>query len=52
MRPLTRAGLIPEGLPVSVNAVSGYSGGGRSMIAEFEDGSAPSHTATPTATAC
>src|ERR1700750_3366232 len=37
MRPLTRAGLIPEGLPVTVNAVSGYSGGGRSMIAEFED---------------
>lgn len=43
MRPLTRAGLIPEGFPVTVNAVSGYSGGGRSMIAEFEDASAPNH---------
>lgn len=42
MRPLTRAGLIPEGFPVTVNAVSGYSGGGRSMIAEFED-AAPNH---------
>ncbi len=44
MRPLTRAGLIPKDFPVTVNAVSGYSGGGRSMITEFEDASAPTHT--------
>jgi N-acetyl-gamma-glutamyl-phosphate reductase len=44
MRPLTRAGLIPENFPVTVNAVSGYSGGGRSMIAEFEDASAPAYS--------
>jgi N-acetyl-gamma-glutamyl-phosphate reductase len=44
MRPLTRAGLIPENFPVTVNAVSGYSGGGRSMITEFEDASAPIYT--------
>ncbi|MDB5460156.1 MAG: N-acetyl-gamma-glutamyl-phosphate reductase [Caulobacteraceae bacterium] len=44
MRPLTRAGLIPENFPVSVNAVSGYSGGGRSMITEFQDAAAPGHT--------
>ena len=46
MRPLTRAGLIPENMPVTVNAVSGYSGGGRTMIAEFEDKDAPNHTQT------
>jgi len=44
MRPLTRAGLIPEGFPISVNAVSGYSGGGRTMIAEFEDAASPTWT--------
>ncbi|WP_333591448.1 N-acetyl-gamma-glutamyl-phosphate reductase [Brevundimonas sp.] len=36
--PLVRAGLIPADWPVAVNAVSGYSGGGKAMIAEFEDG--------------
>lgn len=34
--PLVRAGLIPADWPLSVNAVSGYSGGGKAMIAEFE----------------
>ena len=36
IRPLVRAGLVPHDWPVSVNAVSGYSGGGRQMIEEFE----------------
>jgi N-acetyl-gamma-glutamyl-phosphate reductase len=36
MRPLVAAGLIPAGFPVTVNAVSGYSGGGKSLIQEFE----------------
>ncbi|MES2834043.1 MAG: N-acetyl-gamma-glutamyl-phosphate reductase [Pseudomonadota bacterium] len=36
--PLVRAGLIPKDQPMTVNAVSGYSGGGKSMIAEFEEG--------------
>ena len=36
VRPLIDAGLIPAGWPVTVNAVSGYSGGGKAMIAEFE----------------
>ncbi|KQM98165.1 N-acetyl-gamma-glutamyl-phosphate reductase [Sphingomonas sp. Leaf25] len=40
VRPLVRAGLIPHDWPVSVNAVSGYSGGGKAMIAEFEGGGA------------
>ncbi|MBB6123131.1 N-acetyl-gamma-glutamyl-phosphate reductase [Sphingobium subterraneum] len=39
--PLVRAGLIPADWPLSANAVSGYSGGGKAMIAEFEDGPAP-----------
>nr|MDQ2879047.1 N-acetyl-gamma-glutamyl-phosphate reductase [Pseudomonadota bacterium] len=36
VRPLVRDGLIPVDWPLSVNAVSGYSGGGKAMIAEFE----------------
>lgn len=42
LRPIVDAGLLPSDYPVTVNAVSGYSGGGKSMIASFEDGSAPS----------
>jgi N-acetyl-gamma-glutamyl-phosphate reductase len=44
VRPLVEAGLIPAIWPVSVNAVSGYSGGGKSMIAEFEDEASPAFT--------
>ena len=42
LRPLVDATLLPADYPVTVNAVSGYSGGGKSMIASFEEGSAPS----------
>ncbi|PCD01516.1 N-acetyl-gamma-glutamyl-phosphate reductase [Sphingomonas spermidinifaciens] len=38
VRPLVRTGLVPHDWPLSVNAVSGYSGGGKAMIAEFEAG--------------
>jgi N-acetyl-gamma-glutamyl-phosphate reductase len=41
LRPLVDAGPLPADYPVTINAVSGYSGGGKSMIASFEDGSAP-----------
>jgi N-acetyl-gamma-glutamyl-phosphate reductase len=41
IRPLVDAGLVPADYPVTINAVSGYSGGGKSMIAAFEGGSAP-----------
>lgn len=41
LRPLVDAGLMPADYPVTVNAVSGYSGGGKSMIASFEGGTAP-----------
>ncbi|MBD3729741.1 MAG: N-acetyl-gamma-glutamyl-phosphate reductase [Sphingomonadales bacterium] len=34
--PLVRAGLLPADWPYSVNAVSGYSGGGKALIARFE----------------
>ena len=36
VRPLIDAGLIARDWPLAVNAVSGYSGGGKAMIAEFE----------------
>jgi N-acetyl-gamma-glutamyl-phosphate reductase len=41
LRPLVDAGILPTDYPVTINAVSGYSGGGKSMIASFEDGTAP-----------
>jgi N-acetyl-gamma-glutamyl-phosphate reductase len=41
LRPLVDAGLVPADYPVAINAVSGYSGGGKSMIQNFEDGTAP-----------
>lgn len=37
LHPLLASGLIPGDWPVTINAVSGYSGGGKGMIAEFED---------------
>jgi N-acetyl-gamma-glutamyl-phosphate reductase len=36
VRPLVAAGLIPPDFPLTVNAISGYSGGGKGLIAEFE----------------
>lgn len=36
LRPLISAGLLPAGFPVSINAVSGYSGGGKPMIESYE----------------
>lgn len=41
LRPLVEAGLIPRDYPVTVNAVSGYSGGGRKMIESYDAGTAP-----------
>lgn len=35
--PLVRAGLLPADWPYTVNAVSGYSGGGKALIERFED---------------
>jgi len=36
LRPLIEQGIVPTDHPVTINAVSGYSGGGKSMIAAFE----------------
>jgi N-acetyl-gamma-glutamyl-phosphate reductase len=42
IRPLVDAGLMPPDYPVTINAVSGYSGGGRGMIEAHErDGGPP-----------
>lgn len=46
-RPLVTAGILPAELPVSYNAVSGYTGGGKAMIAQFEDESAANFTKAP-----
>jgi N-acetyl-gamma-glutamyl-phosphate reductase len=42
-RPLVDAGLLPADFPLTVNAISGYSGGGKGLISEFE-GPAPAGT--------
>ncbi|MEQ8265942.1 MAG: N-acetyl-gamma-glutamyl-phosphate reductase [Parvibaculum sp.] len=44
VKPLVDAGIVPKGWPLTVNAVSGYSGGGKQMIAEFEDEASPNYT--------
>lgn len=44
VRPLVSAGIIPPDWPLLSNAVSGYSGGGRGMIAEFEDPKASNYS--------
>jgi N-acetyl-gamma-glutamyl-phosphate reductase len=41
IRPLVDAGLMPQDYPVAINAVSGYSGGGRSMIEAHDESGGP-----------
>jgi N-acetyl-gamma-glutamyl-phosphate reductase len=41
LRPLIDARMLPAGHDVTINAISGYSGGGKSMIARHEAGTAP-----------
>lgn len=36
LRPLIAAGLLPTDFPISMNGISGYSGGGRQMIEDYE----------------
>ena len=40
VRPLVQAGLVPTDWPLIYSGASGYSGGGKAMIAEFEGGAA------------
>lgn len=44
LRPLVAAKLLPSNWPVTINAVSGYSGGGRALIAAFEGKASPNAT--------
>lgn len=37
-RPLVDAGILPEGTPLTVNAISGYSGGGKGLMEIYESG--------------
>ena len=37
VRPLVDAGLLPDDAPISINALSGYSGGGNSLISKWEN---------------
>ena len=41
LHPLVQRGLLPPDYPVTINAVSGYSGGGRQMIDSYEAKAAP-----------
>jgi len=41
IRPLVEAGLIPADYPITINAVSGYSGGGKAMIQAHEAAHGP-----------
>ncbi|MEW6705359.1 MAG: N-acetyl-gamma-glutamyl-phosphate reductase [Pseudomonadota bacterium] len=38
MRPLVEAGIVPPALPVSATSITGYSGGGKKMIQQYEAG--------------
>ena len=43
LRPLVEAGLLPRDYPITVNAVSGYSGGGRALIEAHEAEGGPAY---------
>jgi len=45
-RPLVRDGLVPSDFPLTVHGISGYSGGGKSMIEEFEKKDSPAFDET------
>ncbi len=47
IRPLVQAGILPADYPVSVNAVSGYTGGGKQLIAQMENDETADHIAAP-----
>jgi N-acetyl-gamma-glutamyl-phosphate reductase len=38
LRPLVDAGLVPPALPVTASSITGYSGGGKKMIEQYEAG--------------
>ena len=36
LRPLVDAGIVPAGLPISAGSITGYSGGGKKMIEQYQ----------------
>ena len=48
-RPLVELGLVPADYPFTCHSLTGYSGGGKKMIAEYEDGGRPALYSTPRA---
>ena len=44
LRPLVDAGLVPAALPLSATSITGYSGGGKKMIEQYEAGGEPALT--------
>jgi N-acetyl-gamma-glutamyl-phosphate reductase len=47
VRPLVDAGLLPRESLVSATSITGYSGGGKSMIADYQQQPLPAHLAAP-----
>jgi N-acetyl-gamma-glutamyl-phosphate reductase len=47
MHPLVERGILSADFPATINAISGYSGGGKSMIAEFENSKEETYTEVP-----
>jgi len=47
LHPLVAGGVIPVLHPITINAISGYSGGGKQMIADFEDPENGAYAKTP-----
>ena len=46
LRPLILTGLLPADYPVTINGISGYTGGGKTMIAQMEDATREDHIAS------
>ncbi|NLL39919.1 MAG: N-acetyl-gamma-glutamyl-phosphate reductase [Clostridiales bacterium] len=47
VRPLISAGILPSDYPLSITSLTGYSGGGKSIIAQYEDSSRPDALEAP-----
>jgi N-acetyl-gamma-glutamyl-phosphate reductase len=45
LRPLTEAGILAYDYPVTINAISGYTGGGKALISKMEEREHPEHIA-------
>jgi N-acetyl-gamma-glutamyl-phosphate reductase len=47
LRPLVTAGVMSPDYPVTISGISGYSGGGKAMISEFENSADATYTKVP-----